>query len=46
MENEIIDDIDDAIEEVPKTRPFVKFLKYTTITFASGYICNSNLFHF
>jgi hypothetical protein len=45
MENEIIDDIE-AIEEVPKTRSFVKFLKYTTITFASGFICNSILFHF
>jgi hypothetical protein len=40
MENEIIDDYE-IIEEVPKTRPFVKFLKYTTITFASGYLCNS-----
>jgi hypothetical protein len=37
MENEIIDD-HEYIEEVPKSRPFVKFLKYSTVTMVSGYL--------
>lgn len=43
MENEIIDDYD-IIEEVPKRRPFLNFLKYSTITIASGYLSKTILY--